>query len=241
MTYLAYVTPTLFEERKLIIPKIREIAQSYHKDDSSGHDFYHLLRTSKLGLTIAEKEEADEFIVEASSLLHDLFRPVEKEKGLNYHVSPEALSLIGEILNQVGTYPEDLKRIKRAIRLHECYCFSTEEEDRIKSQQNDLEGKILQDADQLDAIGAIGIARAFTFGGHHGRPIYIPGDENFDPQQGYNVSKLSSSTIKHFYDKLLRINEHTMNTATGKEVARDRNQYMEQFLAQFFAEWKGER
>jgi uncharacterized protein len=193
-----------------------EFVRQNLKGYDSGHDWWHIERVRKLALFINEKEAlSDPFKVEITALLHDTadskFAGKDIEKG--YLLISEFMSSNGlsEIRDQL------LDVIKNVS-------FSS----KIKTGKNDDPLLwIIQDADRLDAIGAIGIARAFNYGGFRNNPIYIPGDESGSP---------GNSTIGHFYDKLLKLKD-MMNTPTGRKIAEERHNIMVKFLEQFYYEW----
>jgi len=186
------------------------------KGYDSGHDWWHIERVRKLALFINEKEAlSDPFTVEITALLHDSadskFAGKDSEQG--YMLISDFMSRNGlsEIRDQV------LDVIKNVS-------FSS----KIKTGKNDDPLLwIVQDADRLDAIGVIGIARAFNYGGFRNNPIYIPGDESGSP---------GKSTIGHFYDKLLKLKD-MMNTPTGRTIAEKRHNILVNFLEQFYYEW----
>ncbi|MFH0701812.1 MAG: HD domain-containing protein [Candidatus Woesearchaeota archaeon] len=196
------------------------------------HDFYHSERVYNLGVRIATVEKADIIVVGASAYLHDLLRYSDKDKGLNYHVSKEAVQEIRKVLKGVDFPLVKLPQVLYAIELHEDYSSDA------ASSRNTLEGKVLQDADRLDAIGAIGIARCFTFSGHYSSPLWVP--EISLETSVYNPTRLNTSAIHHFYEKLLKLKD-AMHTSAGRRIAEERHHFMEKFLTQFFAEWKGEK
>jgi uncharacterized protein len=183
------------------------------KEYDSGHDWYHIERVRKLALYINEKESlADPFIVDIAALLHDTAD--SKFAGKN----PEnGYLLIGDFMDKSG-----LSEIKdRVLNIIKAVSFSS----KIKSESpDDPLLWVIQDADRLDAIGAIGIARAFNYGGFRNNPIYIPGEES------------GKSTIGHFYEKLLKLRD-LMNTQTGRTLAEERHKILEIFLEQFYSEW----
>ena len=187
------------------------------KGYDSGHDWWHIERVRVLAKFINDKEEgADPFILEISALLHDSadskFSNGDIEQG--YLRIDEFMSLTG------------LEEIKdRVLEVIRNVSFS---KNNPSCNSKDPVLLILQDADRLDAIGAIGVARAFNYGGFINNPIYVPVDD---------TGKSSPSTIGHFYDKLLKLKD-LMNTITGKRVAEERHAFLEKFLEEFYAEWK---
>jgi uncharacterized protein len=194
--------------------------------ESSGHDWYHVYRVWKNGKHIAEIEGGDSFVVELAALLHDIadWKFNDGDETIGGKVSREWL--------------EFLKLEKETID-HVCEIIDTSSfkgagvENKIKT----LEGKILQDADRLDAIGAIGIARAFAYGGSKNKEMYNPDvkPEFHTTSEQYKNNK--SSTINHFYEKLLLLKD-LMNTNTAQKMAEERHQFMELFLSEFMKEWK---
>jgi uncharacterized protein len=201
--------------------------------DSSGHDIYHLKRTMNLALHIQEKEGGDKMIIALAAFLHDIHRTIQNETG-RYCTPEESLPKVREILSKIGFDDADkTEKILHCIKFHEEYNFS----DAGKTAE-DIETLIVQDADNLDAIGAVGIARVFAYGGAHNIPIWEP-EIKLDSKSNWDETKPASpSQIQHFYEKLLRLKDN-MNTKTGKEMAAHRHKVMEDFLAGFFEEWDG--
>ncbi len=217
-------------EGKMLNKLENEIKSICHLENS-GHDLHHAKRVYNLSKTIQEKEGGDKLVIKVSSYLHDSHRIIQNETG-EYCSPKDSLSQVKLILDKVGV-PESKKvNILHCIEFHEEYGFS----ERGKTV-TDIETLILQDADNLDAIGAIGIARAFMYGGANKIPIWIP-ELPFD-RKYFDESQGDISEIHHFYSKLLRLKDN-MNTKTGKQIAEPKHKFMEQFLEQFFKEWKGE-
>ena len=212
-------------EFKNIADKVKEVLKS----ESCGHDYYHAERVLNNALYIQEKEgRGDRYVIGVSALIHDVCRPWEKQTGKS-HFGDEALRRIREMLESVNEKEEVIHKVLEVVKLHDIYDWDNPEEKSIELQ-------IVQDADNLDAIGALGIARTFAFGGAHGLNMYVPG-ENHDFDKAF-VEDLNhrTSTIAHFYEKLLKINEN-MNTETGKELGEIRHKRMTDFLDDFFDEW----
>lgn len=202
-----------------IIEETLEYVKKFFESDFSGHDFYHTLRVYNLAKTIKEKEGGNKEIIELAALLHDIddYKLVGEQQEEFYNA---------KTFLRKHNYPEE--RIKEIC--HIISQVSYKGKDTITPDS--LEGKIVQDADRLDAIGAIGIARTFTFSGNHNLPMHIP--DNI-LQVDYGIAK---TTINHFYEKLLKLKE-LMNTNTAKEIAEHRHQYMEKYLEEFYLEWDG--
>ncbi|MFA6307344.1 MAG: HD domain-containing protein [Patescibacteria group bacterium] len=212
--------------KKQIIQKINKYVKDRLSGEGSGHDWWHIDRVRKLALKIAQKEKADLFVVELSALLHDIydykFYKANNKNAIDnflrkYKINEEIIQQIAYIVNSIS-YKGGTNKIK------------------LKS----IEAKIVQDADRLDAIGAIGIARTFTYGGKIAREMYNP---NIKPKKYKNLNEYkkhlnTNPTVNHFYEKILLL-KNTIHTKTGKQMANNRHKYVEQFLNRFFKEWEG--
>ena len=196
--------------------------QEQFKDEGSGHDWWHIYRVRNMALKIAEEEGGDRFIIEMAALLHDL-----DDWKLNGD-SNESKSK--KRLNQIGVSEIESKRILDII---EQVSFKGA---GVENNAIFLEAKIVQDADRLDAIGAIGVARTFAYGGSKKRLIYDPEIKPVLHDDFESYKKNTAPTINHFYEKLLLLKD-LLNTGTAKKIAGKRHHYMEEFLQQFFAEW----
>jgi len=200
--------------------------------DSSGHDIGHLERTMNNALFLQKHEGGDELVIGVSAFLHDIHRVIQNEQK-KYCSPKESLPTIKGLLEKVNFPIDKIEAVLHAIEFHEVYNWHSQEK-----QTSDINTLILQDADNLDAIGAIGIARAFTYGGYHEMAIYepdIPLNENNDYAEENGNSK---STIHHFYHKLFKLGEH-MNTKTAKLLAKQKNEYMRTYVEEFMKEWNG--
>ena len=211
---------------QIIKPYIMEL----FKNDSSGHDISHLTRTMNIALNICEKENGDKLIVGISAFMHDIHRIMQNETGK--FVSPkDSLPKVKEILKNTDLTDEIIDKI--------CYCIEYHEEYNWNGKNvDDINTLILQDADNLDAIGAIGIGRTFAYGGAHNVLMY---DETVSLNMDENYSEFNGddpSTIHHFYHKLFKLKDN-MNTKTAKEQAIMRTEYMENFVKEFLDEWNG--
>ena len=199
------------------------------KNAEGGHDWFHIERVYKNALLIANGEKCDSLIVQLSALLHDIADSKFHEGDET--VGPKKARLFLESKN----VPENT--ITHVVNIIENISFKGGHEAKKFSS---LELDIVQDADRLDAIGAIGIARTFNYGGFKNRAIYNP-----EIKPNLNMSKeeyknSDAPTINHFYEKLLLLKDK-MNTKTGKEIAAQRHDFMKLFLNQFYAEWNGEK
>lgn len=220
--------------RKLqhIIEQIESQVQSVFADDASGHDLHHMKRVLNVALHIQEKEGGDPLILAAAALVHDVHRIIQNETG-QFCQPRDCLPQVRAILDQTD-FPEEKKdQVLHCVEYHEEYDFS-----KTGKTVDDIETLILQDADNLDAMGAIGIGRAFTYGATLGEPLWDP-DKPFD-KFTYDESETDYSVIHHFYNKLLKLKDN-MNTQTAKQMAASRHRYMEQFIEEFVGEWEGRR
>ncbi len=199
------------------------------KNAEGGHDWFHIERVYKNALLIANGEKCDSLIVQLSALLHDIAD--SKFHDGDETVGPKKARLFLESKN----VPENT--ITHVVNIIENISFKGGHEAKKFSS---LELDIVQDADRLDAIGAIGIARTFNYGGFKNRSIYNP---EIKPNLNMSKEEYKNSddpTINHFYEKLLLLKDK-MNTKTGKEIAAQRHDFMKLFLNQFYAEWNGEK
>jgi len=209
-----------------IIQKTVEFIKHEFSDDTSGHDWWHIYRVWRNALAICEGEKADVFVVQLAALLHDLddwkFNENGDETPHRARAWLESFNLDSHILEQVCE-----------IILHISFKGAA-----VENGMSGLEGKIVQDADRLDAIGAIGIARAFAYGGYKNRRLYDP---ESPPQKHASFEEYRNSkgaTVNHFYEKLLLLKD-LMNTATAKRIAEGRHEIMLRYLDQFMNEWEG--
>ena len=212
-----------------MIRKAEKYVKGIMDSDTSGHDFYHTLRVRNLAMYIAREEakgqSVDLYAVELMALLHD----ADDRK-----LSPETCATLGKatkFLEDNGIDEGQKNLILQGIRQISFKGTDSEVPDSI-------EGRCVQDADRLDAIGAVGIARAFAFGGSRARAMYDP---EVPPRYDMDAASYAANkghTINHFYEKLLLLKD-MMNTDAGKRIALQRHEYMEGFLAEFYAEWDG--
>ena len=216
------------------INKLKPEVLKLFKNDSSGHDITHLERTMNLALYLQKFEGGDKIVIGISAFLHDVHRILQNETGK--FVSPkDSLWKVKEILSVVDLSNEQLEQILHAIEFHEVYNWNNPQ-----NKENDINTLILQDADNLDAIGAIGIGRTFTYGGAHNVPMY-DNTVSLEMKNDYAEEKGNdASTIHHFYHKLFKLGEN-MNTQKAKELADSRIQFMKQFVEEFLDEWNGEK
>ncbi|MCU0434415.1 MAG: HD domain-containing protein [Bacteroidia bacterium] len=193
----------------------------------AGHDWWHIERVRNTARLISHTEKVDTLVVELAALLHDI-------ADSKFHHGNEELGpqLAGEFLKAQGLDEARIEHVQNIIR-HMSFKASLG-----TPQFTSPEMQVVQDADRLDAIGAIGIARAFTYGGYKNHELYNPAIAPKPNMSRDEYKNLKAPTINHFYEKLLLLKDK-MNTTTGKQLAQQRHDFMLQFLDQFYAEWNG--
>lgn len=212
-------------EKKLFEKAVAYI-KAIFENDSSGHDFYHSLRVYKSATRIAEIEHANILLVQLAALLHDtddakLFETSKQLSHASYFMEQNKVSQ--EIIDAVCNVIREVS-------------FKGKESVKPSS----LEGMIVQDADRLDAIGAIGIARTFAYGGSRNRVMHNPEEKPLLEMTKEQYLNHQGTSINHFHEKLLKLKD-LMNTNTAREIAEERHKFMESFLEQFYGEWDGIR
>ncbi|MNH99990.1 putative hydrolase [compost metagenome] len=210
---------------------ILEAAQAYVKQklekDSSGHDWWHIYRVVQTTRTLAEQEQADGFVCELAALLHDM-----ADEKLNTDPAAAERELEGW-LEASGAGAEATAHVLEIIRT---MSFKGGKRPPMRT----LEGMVVQDADRLDAIGAVGIARVFAYSGWKGRPIHDPAMLPREQLTAEQYRSGDDTAINHFYEKLLKLKQ-LMNTGYAKQMAEERHRFMELYLEQFDLEWAGKR
>ncbi|MGN1045406.1 MAG: HD domain-containing protein [Candidatus Methanomethylophilaceae archaeon] len=191
-------------------------------DDSGGHDAEHTFRVVRNALRISAAEGGDADVIELAALLHDV--DDRKLFGDTHGTCPFARGLME------GRFPEDT--VEHVVSIINAVSFKG----RDTVAPETLEGRIVQDADRLDAIGAVGIARAFAYGGSRGRSMYDPSDRPKEDMDAETYFSNTGTTINHFYEKLLLLKD-MMNTDTGRSMAEGRHAFMVSFLDEFYEEW----
>jgi uncharacterized protein len=209
-----------------LILRTAEHVRAAFQHDSSGHDWWHLHRVWQTALRLAREERADRFVVELAALLHDLDDWKLQPNGDGSPTRAEAW------LRELGVEPTVRDRVC-AIITHLSFKGAG-----VENRIDTLEGRIVQDADRLDAIGAVGIARAFAYGGSRGRALHDPTQEPQRHETFEQYRQNQGTTLNHFHEKLLLLKDR-MNTAAGKRLAEGRHAYLEGFLERFLAEWDG--
>ncbi|PZW44060.1 uncharacterized protein LX95_00390 [Mesonia algae] len=214
-------------EESKVIQATKAFVQSELKDAEGGHDWFHIERVYKNALLLARDENVNLEIVSLGALLHDIAD--SKFHQGNENVGPQTARTFLESL-----HVQDFV-IDHVVKIIENISFKG---GNIKQEFTSPELDVIQDADRLDAMGAIGIARTFNYGGFKNRKIYDPSIAPKLNMSKEEYKKDENPTINHFYEKLLLLKER-MNTVTGKKLAQKRHEFMEQFLEQFYAEWEG--
>jgi len=214
--------------QETVIQKTIDFVKEVLSDAEGGHDWWHIYRVWKLSKHIAQTENVDNFVVELGALLHDIadskFHDGDEEVG------PRKAR---EFLSSLGVQEDVIIHVENIIS--NISFKGGKHIQKFKSPELD----VVQDADRLDAMGAMGIARTFNYGGHKGREIYNP---EIKPNLNMTKEEYKNSnapTLNHFYEKLLLLKDR-MNTNTGKSMAEHRHKFMKQFLDEFYKEWNGE-
>ncbi|WP_259065571.1 HD domain-containing protein [Mucilaginibacter sp. X4EP1] len=209
-----------------LINKTADFVRDTLKNAEGGHDWWHIYRVWNNAKLIAKTEEADLLVVELAALLHDI-------ADSKFHNGDEEIGpkTAGDFLEGIGVDEPIIHHVQQIIR----YLSFKSSFDKTVFTSKELQ--IVQDADRLDAIGAIGIARAFSYGGFKGREFYDPAVKPNLSMSKAEYKSTTAPTINHFYEKLLLLKDK-MNTATGKQLAQQRHIFMETYLQQFYAEWE---
>jgi uncharacterized protein len=213
----------------ILIDKTIAFVKEKLDNAEGGHDWFHIERVYKNSILIAQEEECDLTVVKLGALLHDI-------ADSKFHDGDETIGpkTARTFLESENVFEETINHV---INIIENISFKG---GNFENKFSSKELEIVQDADRLDAIGAIGIARTFNYGGFKNRALYDPSiapNLNMSKEEYKNSN---SPTLNHFYEKLLLLKDK-MNTATGKKIALERHKYMENFLSQFYAEWEGEK
>lgn len=210
------------------VAKTADFVKKKFDSESTGHDWWHMYRVWRLAKHIAKEEkDVDLLVVELAALLHDIAD--FKFHGGDFEAGPKAARKWLESLNADEETISHVEDIVRNISYKGAL---------IKPNLKTLEGQIVHDADKLDAIGAIGIARVFAYSSSVGMPIFVPDQEPAKAEEKPKNLITTTSSINHFHEKLLLLKDR-MFTKTGKEMASRRHQYMEDFLNEFHSEWEG--
>ncbi|MDX9848511.1 MAG: HD domain-containing protein [Tenuifilaceae bacterium] len=207
-----------------IVSKVATKAKAFHTDDTTGHDWWHVYRVWNLAKNIAQREGANLLVVELAALLHDM--DDHKIAGAD----SDNLSNAKQTLRNVDASPELESKVIEVIKQVSFKGAG------VDTTPTSLEACVVQDADRLDALGAIGIARAFAYGGSKNRELYNPEEQSNLHGSFHEYKNSKGSTLNHFYEKLLLLKDR-MNTNTAKEIAEDRHEYMVDFVDRFLNEF----
>lgn len=213
----------------MLIENTIQFVKQTLENAETGHDWFHIERVYKTALTISKTENCNEMVVQLGALLHDI-------ADSKFHNGDETVGpkMARDFLDSEHC---DIETINHVVQIIENISFKG---GKVERKFSSKELDIVQDADRLDAIGAIGIARTFNYGGFKNRQIYNP---TIAPNLNMTKEEYKNSdapTINHFYEKLLLLKDK-MNTESGKKLAQNRHDFMELFLEQFYEEWNGER
>jgi uncharacterized protein len=214
-------------EQQTTIQSVADEVRAQLDGEGSGHDWWHIYRVWNMAKRIGDLEGADAYIVELAAFLHDI-------ADWKFHGGDETVgpNMARQMLEKHFVPADVTDRICNIIR------GMSFKGAGVSTRMESIEGKVVQDADRLDAIGAIGIARAFAYGGHANRPMFEPDKKPVMHQTKEEYLKSGGSTVNHFYEKLLLLKDR-MNTATTKEIAAGRHRFLEEYLDRFYQEWDG--
>lgn len=211
-----------------LIEKLETKISKLFDGEKTGHNMGHLKRTLKYALKLQEAEGGDKAVIAVSAFIHDIHRLMQDE--LKRYVDPaESLPRVREIISDLPLTDKQKDHVCHAVEYHEEYAFGK------GVTAGDIETLILQDADNLDAIGAVGLMRTIQFSTAKNIPIYEPSVPLYNDT--YDETKLDASSMHHVHNKLLRLGEH-MNTKTAKELAKPKTKLMQDFLDTIIDEWE---
>jgi uncharacterized protein len=208
-----------------IISQVIDHIRSQFEEDATGHDMHHIMRVFNMSKHIQSIEGGDLEIVELAALLHDI-----SDHKFNGGKLDEGGKVAYDLLISFGYNTDRAEKVKYIIDNVSYKGANTNVE------MNSLEGMIVQDADRLDAIGAIGVGRTFAYGGHKGQPMYDPELSATLHNSFESYANSKSTTINHFYEKLLLLSDR-LNTPTARKIGQERHEFMKSFLDQFYKEW----
>lgn len=214
-------------DKKEVVSKVLAYLEKNFKNESTGHDYWHFIRVWQMAKKIAQKEGGELFVIELGALLHDIadwkFHGGTNEAGIK------------KVQELLESFNVDKKIIDQVCYIIDNISFKGA---KVKNSMQTLEGKVVQDADKLDVIGAIGITRVFAYGGKTGREIYNPDIKPVLHTSFEDYKNSKGTSINHFYEKVLLLKDF-LNTETAKKIAESRHKFTELFLKEFFKEWEG--
>ena len=214
-------------DNNTLISQIAQEVEAKLTGEGSGHDWWHAYRVWKMAQHIGKEEGANMLIVELAALLHDI-------ADWKFHDGDDTVGprVAGEMLQKHDVSADTINHIKQII------AEGSFKGAKVKTKPSTPEGEVVQDADRLDAIGAIGIARTFAYGGHKGRLMYDPSIKPVMHTSKEEYATDIGTTINHFYEKLLFLKD-LMNTKSAKAIAEERHKFMKEYLDRFHKEWDG--
>lgn len=212
-----------------VIRRTEEFVRETLKADSTGHDWWHINRVRNVAVKLANAEGADAYVVELAALLHDI-----ADWKFNGGDITAGATKSSQWLTSLGVDEAIQARVAQIILTVSFKGAG------VKNEINSLEGQVVQDADRIDALGAIGIARTFAYGGHFNRVMYDPDEKPVQHQTFEQYKSSKGTTINHFYEKLLLLKDR-LNTKSARAMAESRHTFLEDFLQQFYDEWDGRK
>lgn len=219
----------LTEAQVQILEKTVQFVKEKLGDDATGHDYFHIMRVKELAVRLAKEEGGDVYIAQLAALLHDIADWKFHDGDLN--AGPK---LATEWLESLGESPETVKKVAEIIK-EVSYKGAG-----VKTTPSTIEGKVVQDADRLDALGAIGIARTFAYGGRFERPMYDPDQPPVMHQTFEEYKNSRGTTFNHFYEKILLLKDR-LSTEAARTLAAERHKFVEDFVERFLLEWEGKK
>ncbi len=219
----------LTAEQLSTVEKTIQLVKDTLGKDSTGHDYFHIMRVKALAVRLATEEGADAYVVELAALLHDIADWKFHDGDLNAgpRVATEWLQSLGERAEIIDKVAEIIKEVSYKGA-------------GVKTTPASIEGKVVQDADRLDALGAIGIARTFAYGGKFERSMYDPEQAPVMHQTFEQYKNARGTTLNHFYEKILLLKDR-LNTDAARALAAERHKYVEDFVERFLEEWEGKK
>ncbi len=211
-----------------ILEQAHKIIKDFHKKDMTGHDYWHVIRVYNNAIHIQSEEGGNLFVIQMAALFHDF---------IDYKLTDDETAQTEKIKTFLREYEVKEDIVDRIIYAMQAVSFKG---GNNPTQARTLEDRIVQDADRLDALGAVGIARTFIFGGNKGHDMYNPEVLPRDDMSFEAYKNDDNTMINHFYEKLLKLKD-LMNTDTAVKIAEARHAFMEKYLEQFYAEWDGKR
>ena len=212
-----------------VIQRTEEFVRETLKADSTGHDWWHINRVRNVAVRLAKSEGADQYVVELAALLHDIADWKFNDGDITVGATKSR-----EWLASLDVEESIRERVAQII-----LTVSFKGAD-VKNEVDTLEGQVVQDADRIDALGAIGIARTFAYGGHFNRSMYDPDEAPVQHETFEQYKSSKGKTINHFYEKLLLLKDR-LNTKSAKQFAESRHRFVEEFLQEFYDEWDGRK